>query len=228
MNDAPTIPNSIGQRTVDFGGGATPPPAQVKQQPDEKEGETDKEAEKSKPEKPVEKQAEKPTEPAVEKPTEPHTETEEERIERESFLAILNDESKLNEVLNMLFEKYDLNKDGGFDHAELKSLADECYSQIATKKLTDADINEVLEKLDRNKDNLLQRSEIRPFLINLLRVTAGLPIIPLKKIVEKAEEKPAVAEQELKETEKLGDAKPQEEVKTQDEAEKSTEPAVEK
>ena len=128
----------------------------------------------------------------------------------------------------MLFEKYDLNKDGGFDHAELKSLADECYSLLAAKKLTDADINEVLEKLDRNKDNLLQRSEIRPFLINLLRVTAGLPIIPLKKIVEKAEEKPAVAEQELKETEKSGDAKPPEEVKTQDEAEKSTEPAVEK
>ncbi len=86
--------------------------------------------------------------------------------------AILDDDEKCMAVVQAVFEKFDADGNGSIDREELGSAIREFNEQAAPEEkveITDEQVTEALNELDKNKDGKLQVEEFKVLVVEILK-----------------------------------------------------------
>ena len=86
--------------------------------------------------------------------------------------AILDDDEKCMAVVQAVFEKFDADGNGSIDREELGSAIREFNEQAAPDEkveITDEQVTEALNELDKNKDGKLQVEEFKVLVVEILK-----------------------------------------------------------
>mmetsp|Transcript_24258 Transcript_24258/g.21535 ORF Transcript_24258/g.21535 Transcript_24258/m.21535 type:complete len:97 (-) Transcript_24258:64-354(-) len=81
---------------------------------------------------------------------------------------ILNDEAKLQETVDYVFNEADKDSNGGIDASEFAKNMKEVYENIGLPIPSDSDISKYMDELDTNKDGKLDKEEFKAYVINML------------------------------------------------------------
>ena len=81
---------------------------------------------------------------------------------------ILNNEEKLNEIIDKAFGNVDKDKSGAIDETELEKIMVQITSDMGAEPPTKEDIKEVMEELDKDRNNTIDRDEFGYLIKNIL------------------------------------------------------------
>ena len=77
-----------------------------------------------------------------------------------SVKKLLNNKVKFNQVTSSSFDKYDKDKSGYIEQAELKDVINEMASQLnRDTDISEEDVKNVLQAIDTNKDGKISKQE---------------------------------------------------------------------
>ena len=91
-------------------------------------------------------------------------------MSKEEIETILNDESKLNEIVKAAFESVDTDGSGYIEEAELKVVMTSVARDISMTEPTEQDVAEVLRELDSNRDGKVSQEEFKVLIRQVLEL----------------------------------------------------------
>lgn len=91
-------------------------------------------------------------------------------MSKEEIETILNDESKLNEIVKAAFESVDTDGSGYIEEAELKVVMTSVARDISMPEPTEQDVAEVLRELDSNRDGKVSQEEFKVLIRQVLEL----------------------------------------------------------
>ena len=70
-------------------------------------------------------------------------------------------DAQIQEAVNSIFDKYDKDKSGSLDKAELKKIIEDIFASMKdSRKITDDDAQKVLTAMDKDKDGTVSKAEL--------------------------------------------------------------------
>jgi Ca2+-binding EF-hand superfamily protein len=91
-------------------------------------------------------------------------------MSREEIETILNDESKLNEIVKAAFESVDTDGSGYIEEAELKVVMTSVARDINMPEPSQEDVSKVLIELDSNRDGKVSQEEFKVLIRQVLEL----------------------------------------------------------
>ena len=82
--------------------------------------------------------------------------------------SVLNDKDKLDEIINQAFKNVDINGDHSIDEAELEKILVQITCDMGAEPPTKEDVKEVMEILDTDRSNAIERDEFGELIKNIL------------------------------------------------------------
>ena len=82
--------------------------------------------------------------------------------------SILNDETKLQQLINDAFLSVDTDKSGSIDESELEKIMVQITSDMGAEPPTKEDVKEVMEALDTDRSNSIEKAEFGELIKNIL------------------------------------------------------------
>ena len=82
--------------------------------------------------------------------------------------SVLNDEVRLNEIINEAFTKVDKNNDKSIDESELEKIMVQITCDMGAEPPTKEDVKEVMEALDTDRSNSIDEKEFGELIKNIL------------------------------------------------------------
>ena len=79
---------------------------------------------------------------------------------------LLNDEEQFNKLLNSLFKDADFDGNRKIDCLEFNKVVEELCDQLNLERPTKEELKDIFEKIDLNKDNLIEYDEFKVFFRN--------------------------------------------------------------
>lgn len=96
-------------------------------------------------------------------------------MSNEDLKAKINDEKAFSKIVDIAFDAADTDKSGFVERKELKEVMTQAFKQFgAPSPPSDADIDEELKKLDKNKDGKISKEEFRVLIKDILIVMIEL------------------------------------------------------
>ena len=96
---------------------------------------------------------------------------------KQKIQSILDDEDRLQEVSDKSFKKYDVDGSGYIEFKEYRKIIAELYNKLGQKTPKKAEIDEMIEDLDRDGDHKLDSDEFkehtRSVLYSMINGTLG-------------------------------------------------------
>ena len=82
--------------------------------------------------------------------------------------SVLNDKDKLDQIINQAFKNVDINGDHSIDEAELEKILVQITCDMGAEPPTKEDVKEVMEILDTDRSNAIERDEFGELIKNIL------------------------------------------------------------
>ena len=77
----------------------------------------------------------------------------------------LNAKPNLKKIFTDIWAKFDKDRSGSLDKKETRLFMDDLMAQAGIEKINDKEFEAQYKKLDQNKDGIIQRDEMRAFLL---------------------------------------------------------------
>ena len=81
---------------------------------------------------------------------------------------ILNNEEKLNKIIDQAFKNVDSDGSGSIEEKELEKIMVQITCDMGAEPPTKEDIKEVMEELDKDRNNTIDRDEFGYLIKNIL------------------------------------------------------------
>jgi Ca2+-binding EF-hand superfamily protein len=91
-------------------------------------------------------------------------------MSKQEIETILNDESKLNEIVKAAFESVDTDGSGYIEEAELKVVMTSVARDINMPEPSQEDVSKVLIELDSNRDGKVSQEEFKVLIRQVLEL----------------------------------------------------------
>jgi Ca2+-binding EF-hand superfamily protein len=91
-------------------------------------------------------------------------------MSKQEIETILNDESKLNEIVKAAFESVDTDGSGYIEEAELKEVMTSVARDINMPEPSQEDVSKVLIELDSNRDGKVSQEEFKVLIRQVLEL----------------------------------------------------------
>jgi Ca2+-binding EF-hand superfamily protein len=91
-------------------------------------------------------------------------------MSKQEIETILNDESKLNEIVKAAFESVDTDGSGYIEEAELKVVMTSVARDINMTEPSQEDVSKVLIELDSNRDGKVSQEEFKVLIRQVLEL----------------------------------------------------------
>ena len=82
--------------------------------------------------------------------------------------SVLNDKDKLDQIINQAFKNVDINGDHSIDESELEKILVQITCDMGAEPPTKEDVKEVMEILDTDRSNAIERDEFGELIKNIL------------------------------------------------------------
>ena len=78
-------------------------------------------------------------------------------------------DSKIDQAVNKLFEKYDADKSGWLEDGEITKIIQDVFSHLNEHRtLTNEDVKKVMVALDKNSDGKISKDELREMIVRCM------------------------------------------------------------
>ena len=86
-------------------------------------------------------------------------------MNKEEVESMINNDEIFDPIVESAFVEHDTNKNGFIDKKELFDCLVKVYKLLSPEKvITKEDVNQFLQHYDTNKDEMISKSEFKPFL----------------------------------------------------------------
>ena len=82
--------------------------------------------------------------------------------------SVLNDKTKLDKIIDDAFRAVDINDDKSIDEAELEKIMVQITCDMGAEPPTKEDVKEVMEALDTDRSNSIEKNEFGELIKNIL------------------------------------------------------------
>ena len=79
-------------------------------------------------------------------------------------------DSKLEEVVNNVFDKYDVNKNGTLDSKEIQKFLNDVYTQAGRKPSNFSEANDLVKHYDINKDGAIDKKQMKQIIKKIMNL----------------------------------------------------------
>ena len=82
---------------------------------------------------------------------------------------LLNDKTRLDDIIKRAFDSVDINNDHSIDETELEKIMVQITSDMGAEPPTKEDVKEVMEALDTDRSNSIDQEEFGQLIKNILK-----------------------------------------------------------